>query len=729
MELRKGMISLGFIVILVFSMFWNVGLVNAALTDNNPIKQVTDIKQNIQTTTETVHTLTDFWSKVKTWTTTDFKSKVETLVSPPDFCNWYKDVFVHAADGLAGWAKVLDVVTGAISALYGGVYAYVMERKMGICYPEKRLEGTAHCGDCNADPYMYCSKERCEMLGKCMAVPTETKDNYLCVAGSCDEIGIPKVNKMDAKWTEVTGVDHNIGTCSNNKAGCDSGSGDKLIWDKVQKDNQRVPIDISSSARYLKLTVKTDVPYSACRYAINQPEQAFDDMNQFDDADSFSQEHLATIPIGRDTEISTYNTDYTIYVKCKNPCGGVMTPEEDDYLFKFHLEDTPDMEAPKIEYIDPPLDAAVISTEQDQTIVRLQINKQGACFYSTPNQDMTDDPSKMIKILSSYTQQDTSVISTSNTQVADCLTRRGKKCYAGNLTIDLTKPQAEGTTINWDCIHDPTAEGCDAPSDWDSELSDDQKSLINDVQQNFNLRGKSEAYLFMFRCTNDIAAFNAEPEKRADTGVWNDAVRYMLLTVPPYGIILVKPEKITYYQGDEIPIEIQTSRSAECRYSIDKEYPWDYIENNVIPTTDGLTHTGHVTEQVNASTSGNGMHHVFYVKCRDTPWHLELTNSTEFWYFADVLPPTIIRMFTSSNNLIVETNEPASCVYNVDDQKKCNYDFKDGQPMQDSTEGYQHLANLNNQWTYYIKCKDRFNNTASAGSCTAIVKPYELPVY
>ncbi len=110
--------------------------------------------------------------------------------------------------------------------------------------------------------------------------------------------------------------------------------------------------------------------------------------------------------------------------------------------------------------------------------------------------------------------------------------------------------------------------------------------------------------------------------------------------------------------------------------------------------------------------------HTYSIKCIDLGGNSDVKNTT-FYVDVDVVPPEIVRVTKSSDQLIIMTNEEARCVYSTRD---CNYEFEQGTEMT-TTDKITHTTTWNQANTYYIKCKDNYGNIPYTGYCTMIVKP------
>ena len=113
------------------------------------------------------------------------------------------------------------------------------------------------------------------------------------------------------------------------------------------------------------------------------------------------------------------------------------------------------------------------------------------------------------------------------------------------------------------------------------------------------------------------------------------------------------------------------------------------------------------------------------VRCADTAGNLVSGNSN-FNLELDTQYPYATRVFYSSGNLVVITDESSRCYYRNDSTPQCNFAYEDSTEMSGG-DAYIHQASWDEKTTYYIKCKDVWGN--SAGSCSLVARPYSVDSY
>lgn len=123
------------------------------------------------------------------------------------------------------------------------------------------------------------------------------------------------------------------------------------------------------------------------------------------------------------------------------------------------------------------------------------------------------------------------------------------------------------------------------------------------------------------------------------------------------------------------------------------------------------THEYEITSQLNP-----GEHQIDYA-CLDSAGNFA-NLTTKFTIEQDQTPPAVVRVFMEGSNIKVLTNEEARCFYNTTYVPNCN--FEDGTGM-DSMLTTEHLISYQYDQTYYVKCKDEFEQQNP--KCAVIIKP------
>ncbi|MBU0977918.1 MAG: hypothetical protein KKD18_05870 [Nanoarchaeota archaeon] len=106
------------------------------------------------------------------------------------------------------------------------------------------------------------------------------------------------------------------------------------------------------------------------------------------------------------------------------------------------------------------------------------------------------------------------------------------------------------------------------------------------------------------------------------------------------------------------------------------------------------------------------------IACTDVAGNNAL-EEISFTIEADLVGPSVSRVYDDSGTLMVVTDEPGTCSYTHD---SCNFDVGEGEMMNGGD--YIHSTNLDYQAIYYVKCKDGFDNEPSG--CSIVVSGGEF---
>ncbi|MFA5173712.1 MAG: hypothetical protein WC438_00860 [Candidatus Pacearchaeota archaeon] len=109
----------------------------------------------------------------------------------------------------------------------------------------------------------------------------------------------------------------------------------------------------------------------------------------------------------------------------------------------------------------------------------------------------------------------------------------------------------------------------------------------------------------------------------------------------------------------------------------------------------------------------------YYLKCVDLGGNADYI-SISFIVESDKTTPIIVRAYRERETLKILTNENAKCSYsNID----CNFEIDEGILMAGIEKSHTSNWGIN---TYYIRCKDKYENQPYSNSCSIIVKPWEM---
>jgi len=159
----------------------------------------------------------------------------------------------------------------------------------------------------------------------------------------------------------------------------------------------------------------------------------------------------------------------------------------------------------------------------------------------------------------------------------------------------------------------------------------------------------------------------------------------------------------------KVELSVETLFGAEqgkavCFYST-VDNAGDYIQ---FLETDDVVH-----KQRQDLTSGT---YTYWFKCVDRAGNVA-KESTSFNVDIDTSAPVVARVYEEAGKLKIVTVKNSECSYTFDD---CDFLFEEGTNM--PTAGTKmHIADWNQDKTYYIKCRDEFRNEEA--DCSVVVRP------
>lgn len=209
---------------------------------------------------------------------------------------------------------------------------------------------------------------------------------------------------------------------------------------------------------------------------------------------------------------------------------------------------------------------------------------------------------------------------------------------------------------------------------------------------------------FYFRCNDTFNNVNSQSKELT------------LIGSEPLVISLAEPNN-TLIKGatDSVKVTLEAETSAgynqgeaTCYYSQTGNYD-DYVK---FGKTNSHEHSTNIYLD-----SGN---YDYFIRCIDLAGNSD-TKKINFDVEKDTSPPTVVRAYKENNFLKIITDEDAECVY---DTLNCAYNFDDGISMTKIEK--EHYTDWKKGTTFYIKCRDGFENQPNPDSCSITVKPFEV---
>lgn len=306
--------------------------------------------------------------------------------------------------------------------------------------------------------------------------------------------------------------------------------------------------------------------------------------------------------------------------------------------------------------------------------------------------------------------------------------------YAVNLCVDPspdnTAPKVEATSVtNGGCV----AENRDTarvefytnePADCRWSVDDqDYANMPNSMSCSSALYQANAAQLFT--CSADLTGISRVEMKyyvrckdqpgKADVDRNEMKQSFVFSLIGSTGLKMknLQPNETIFAGVSPAPIELHVETlfgcnngQAVCQYS-STENVNDYITFYDTDNVDGIS-----TQKLSL-TAGE---HKYFVKCVDEGGNL-VEDSVVFNLDIDTSAPVVARIYEEDQMLKIVTVRNSECAYSLDN---CDFGFVEGtvMPYANSTV---HVAEWNEQKTYYIKCRDEFKNEDA--DCSVVVKP------
>lgn len=311
--------------------------------------------------------------------------------------------------------------------------------------------------------------------------------------------------------------------------------------------------------------------------------------------------------------------------------------------------------------------------------------------------------------------------------------------YAVNFCVDptpdSTAPRIEATSVeNGGCV----AENIDssevkfytnepAQCRW-SSVDQAYENMVNEMSCSNEVYQANAAQLFtcvaeLGGIARDGTSYYVRCEDRAeDKNVMRQSFVFSLRGSTGLVLKNLQPNGTVSGSVSPMPVELYAETlfgcnngRAVCEWSSD---PVGYQGSNgaggsnFIQFFDTNTEDGIHTQRLDL---GSGAHK-YFVKCIDAGGNL-VESSVEFNLDIDNNPPMIARIYEEGEMLKIVTVRDSECSYTFDN---CDFSFEEGTEMPYGNTTV-HVAEWNEDKTYYIKCRDEFLNVEAG--CSVIVRP------
>ena len=269
---------------------------------------------------------------------------------------------VLSAGGPAGW------VAGGI-ALIGTLLFYKKESTEIVkyqCLPFKPENGGEHCEECN-DGTFPCTEYQCRSLGRACQLINQGTDEELCITTSRGDVTAPEIEP----WEDVLPDGYSYNTLNTN------------FPDErgVRVTNSNNPDGCVNPFEEIRFGITLDEP-ATCKYTNNRT-SSWDDMGSeflYPVVDTYNHSISMTYPDKGAVEAEgfEYEEGYNeFFVRCEDVNGNHNLA---NFVFKFCVEESPDMTNPIIKATDP-LPESPIKFNQSSVNATFYLNKPSTCRW------------------------------------------------------------------------------------------------------------------------------------------------------------------------------------------------------------------------------------------------------------------------------------------------------------------------------------------------------------
>ncbi len=565
-----------------------------------------------------------------------------------------------------------------------------------ICNPWQAPAGGEDCEVCNANSLIPCTEYACKSLGAACEFVSEDTEKPFCVSQGTDD-DTPPILTLGGYNDDIYDIDNPAENFTDDR---------EIVIGEVtgKEEYQDITEDIKCIQENTEITfnLRTD-ELAQCKWSFNANELAEtigEDGEIIIGGDyvgngNWKNEHVFTMTTQAlgilDPLLETDQQNSAAFIRCKDYFDKANIIPGGLYQVKFCVESEPDLEPPLINKIEPVSESYTIFGETEQTI-GIWLKEKGTCRYS-------NTPGTSYELMASNVVEEDAFecSSLSSPRTAD-----GYLCSGMTLSGIVSgenkfyiRCSDEGTNLN-----EGGGEGEDSDFDDNGELPPNvnQQDTEYILQSTATQLSISSIFLTVHDGLGEREIGLTE-EASKEIKVGGDDIFYDLKATTSGGA----------YSGNAI-----------CSY--DFTGPNDFSADFFSDAGDTET-TTHIQEGLRLATPDSSEtmgDYTISISCSDSIGNEDAANGVGINLIVDKTPPTIVRFFKEGNNLVLLTNEEAECIY-WNDNPVCSEDVDEGTSM---TTGFlkEHYTKWNSGETYYIKCKDLYNN-GNTGSCMRTIIP------
>jgi len=304
--------------------------------------------------------------------------------------------------------------------------------------------------------------------------------------------------------------------------------------------------------------------------------------------------------------------------------------------------------------------------------------------------------------------------------------------YAVNFCIDpspdSTAPKIEATSVDNDgCVAENKSNVnvvfyANEPSDCKWSFQDKDYDLMeNGMSCDSNYRQANAAQLF--GCSADLTGIartattfyvRCKDQPNGDEADRNkNSESFSFRLRGSEGLVLknLQPNETISVGISPAPVELYVETLFGCNNG-KSSCAWSDDGSNYIQFFDTNADDGIHTQRLDLA----GGNHEYFVRCIDGGGNL-VEDSIDFDISVDQSAPVIARVYEEGDMLKVVTVRDSECAYTHTD---CDFSYEEGVEMPYGNTTI-HVADWDEENTYFIKCRDEFQNVGSG--CSIIVRP------
>ncbi len=195
----------------------------------------------------------------------------------------------------------------------------------------------------------------------------------------------------------------------------------------------------------------------------------------------------------------------------------------------------------------------------------------------------------------------------------------------------------------------------------------------------------------------------------------SESKEYVVVGTQTLNILDVEPNEAIFGATNVVPVYLKVK--TDNGYNNGESLCYYSITGSEVDYLEFAENLGTAHSQRQDLPAGD---YTYYIKCVDLGGNADY-ETTSFSIETDRETPIVVRVYGERDKLKILTNEDAVCSYsNLD----CNFEIEDGISIIGDEK--IHTIDWDTKQTYYIRCKDEYDNQPNSNACSITVRPYDL---